>query len=159
MAKILRTLISRLSRQVMSRMSALRRDLQVPINISIEPSKTIGSLLCKTERLSISGETRDLSETGIAFYVDSIRLREHYLVGENRTLNARLDLPNGTIRMQIVGQRYEQVDMHSSHSKYIIGASIVKIDALDKEVYEEFLRLGNNAVKNKAPRFQAEIGG
>lgn len=154
MANMLRKLISRLNGQVMSRMSAARRDLEVPINISIELERKTGSLLGNIEKLAIGGETKDLSETGIAFYVDSIRLREHYLVGQNRILNARLDLPNGSVRMQIIGQRYEQIDMHSSHSKYLIGASIVEMNALDKEVYGEFLRLGKNAFKNKAPNFQ-----
>lgn len=154
MAKILRKLISRLNGQVMSRMSAMRRDLQVPINVAIELERKAGSPTGNLEKLSIGGETKDLSETGVAFYVDSIRLREHYLVGQNRILNARLDLPSGSVRMKIIGQRYEQIDMHSSHSKYLIGASIAEMNALDREVYEEFLRLGKNAFKNKAPKFQ-----
>lgn len=158
MAKILRKLISRLNGQVMSRMSAERRDLQVPINVSIEPNKNTGSLVRRTEGLSIGGETKDLSETGLAFFVDAIRLREHYLVGEDRVLVVKLDLPNGTIKLKAMGKRYEQVDVHSTHSRYLIGAAIVEMDAVDREVYTEFLRLGNKAFKQNAPSFQTNIG-
>lgn len=150
---MIRALISKLNGQVMSRLSAQRRDLQVPVNVSISTSITSG----KNESLSIGGETKDLSETGIAFFVDSIRLREHYLVGGDRVLNVKMDLPNGTVRMQIVGLRYEQIDMHTSNAKYLIGAKIVEMEALDREVYQEFLRLGNKALKGKMPRFQTGI--
>lgn len=156
---MIRALISKFNRQVVSRLSASRCDLKVPINVSIQFERKTGSLLDKIEALSIGGETKDMSETGIAFYVDSIRLREHYLVGENRTLNIKLDLPNGTVRMQAVGQRYEQVELHASVSKYLIGATIVKMDALDREVYQEFLRLGNKGFSNKVSGFQTGISG
>lgn len=154
---MIRALISKLNRQVMSRLSASRCDLQVPINVSIDLERKTGSLTGKPETLSIGGETKDLSETGIAFYVDSIRLREHYLVGGERVLNVKMDLPSGAVRMQIVGLRYEQIDMHTSNSKYLIGAKIVAMEEIDREVYKEFLRLGNNAVKGKVPRFQTGI--
>lgn len=156
---MIRAIISKLNKRVMSRLSASRCNLQVPINVSIQFEKKTGSHLDKIEALSIGGETKDLSETGIAFYVDAIRLREHYLVGENRILNVKLDLPNGVARMQIIGLRYEQIELHSSASKYLIGAKIVKMETLDREVYKEFLRIGNSGFKNKLPGFQTEIGG
>jgi hypothetical protein len=158
MAKMIRAIISKLNKQVFSRLGASRCDVQVPINVSIQFDKKTGNLLDKIEALSIGGETKDMSESGICFYVDSIRLREHYLVGENRVLNVKLDLPNGTVRMQVVGQRYEQIDLHLSCAKYLIGATIVKMDDLNREVYKEFLRLGNKGFANKLSGFQAETG-
>ena len=56
----------------------------------------------------IKAETRDLSSSGVAVIVPTIRLREKYLVGEERTIYAELDLPNGKIRVELVGARYEQ---------------------------------------------------
>lgn len=154
---MIRALISRLNGQLFSRLSASRRDLQVPINVSIELERRTGSLVSNSESLSIGGETKDLSDTGIAFYVDSIRLREHYLVGGDRVLSIKMDLPNGTVRMQVVGLRYEQTDHHSSSSKYLIGSKIVKMENPDREAYAEFLRLGNNAANGKIQRFQTGI--
>lgn len=156
---MIRALISKLNKQVMSRLSPSRCDLKVPVNVSIQFERKTGSLLDKIEALSIGGETKDMSETGIAFYVDSIRLREHYLVGENRVLNVKLDLPKCAVRMQVVGLRYERIELHSSNSKYLIGATIVKMETLDREVYKEFLLLGDKTVKGKIPRFQTGISG
>ncbi len=99
------------------------------------------------QHLSISGETKDLSKTGIAFIVSSIRLREYYLVGEQRTLNAELDLPNGKITMQIIGQRYEQVGLHLSETKFLIGATITKISEDARDAYEYFLSHGKKRGK------------
>lgn len=99
------------------------------------------------QHLSISGETKDLSKTGIAFIVSSIRLREYYLVGEQRTLNAELDLPNGKITMQIIGQRYEQVGLHLSETKFLIGATITKISEDARDAYEHFLSHGKKRGK------------
>lgn len=101
------------------------------------------------ENLSIAGETKDVSETGIAFIVSSIRIKETYLVGEGRTLNAELDLPGGKVRMQIIGQRYEQVGEHISTARFLIGAKITKMSEDDRELYSDFLRYGKKYMKQK----------
>lgn len=90
--------------------------------------------------LSIRGETKDLSESGIAFIVSAIRVQEHYLVGDGSTLIAEVDLPNGNIKMKIVGKRYEQVGIHVSTTQYLVGAKIVGMSETDIEVYNEFLK-------------------
>ena len=149
MAKKIREIINGISNRVLGRISPSRRILQVPICVSFVPETNTGRLTVKREVLSIKGETKDLSETGIAFVVDSIRLREYYLVGENRILNAEIELPNGTVRMKILGQRYEQIGEHLSVVKYLIGASIKDMSSLDREAYEEYLRGGGKAKKDK----------
>lgn len=142
----------------MRRMNSSRRDLNVSINVSFEPESNTGRLTIKREILSIRGETKDLSVSGIAFMVDSIRLREHYLVGENRILDAELDLPNGKIKMKLIGQRYEQVGgKHLSVNKYLIGATIKSMTPMDKEIYDEYLRLGNKIKKDKNKILELEV--
>lgn len=99
------------------------------------------------ENLVITGETRDLSRSGIAFIVPAIRIHENYLVGENKTLNAELDLPGGKVQMQIVGMRYEQVGQHVSTARFLVGAKIMKITDDAREAYEYFLRHGGKRTK------------
>ena len=60
---------------------------------------------------------------------------------------SELDLPDGKVRMQIIGQRYEQVGQHISTAKFLVGAKIVKISAEDREAYEHFLRIGKKLKK------------
>jgi len=94
----------------------------------------------------IMGETADLSSSGISFIVSSIRVKEIYLVGEGRLLNAELDLPSGKVSMKIVGERYEQVGEHISTARYMIGASIKEMTRDNREAYADFLQTG---VKNR----------
>jgi hypothetical protein len=156
MAKIIRKLVSILSGRIMNRMSSSRRDLQVPIKVSFMPEHNTGRLTMKREEFSIKGETKDLSATGIAFLVNSIRLREYYLVGENRVLNAEIELPNGKVTMQIIGQRYEQIGEHLSISQYLIGATILNMTPIERDIYDEYLRLGNKVKKDKTKIFELE---
>lgn len=144
---MIRKLISKFNRTFNEKVVSVRKDFHVPVKIWLEPDRQTGKLQMPLENLSISGETKDLSVTGIAFIVSSIRLKEHYLVGEGRTLNAELDLPGGKIRMQVIGQRHEQVGKHISTARFLIGAKITKMSEQDRETYEDFLRYGKKRMK------------
>lgn len=144
---MIRKLISKFNKSLARRVVSARHNYEVPIKLWLEPDRNTGRLQMPVENLSISGETNDLSDSGVAFIVSSVRIRETYLVGEGRILNAELDLPDGKVKMQIVGQRYEQVGEHISTARFLIGAKIVKISADDREIYEHFLRYGNKRKK------------
>lgn len=145
---MIRNLVSRLNKSVTKQIVAQRRELHLPIKISITPDRPTGRLNAAAvpEQFSIRGETKDLSKTGIAFVVSAIRIKEYYLVGENRTLNAEIDLPDGTkIKMNLVGQRYEQINIHDSVSEYLIGAKITQMTETEHEIYAEFLKTGGKS--------------
>ena len=137
---MIREWASKFRKSVSKRVVSRRRDFQVPIKITIEPDRHTGSLRMPESSNSISGETKDLSMTGIAFVVSSIRVQESYLVGEGRLLNAELNLPNGKIQIKLVGQRYKQIGKHVSTTKYLVGAEIVRMSDRDKALYKEFLK-------------------
>ena len=140
---MIRKLIWNFKKSISERAAPRRYNYQIPINISFEASQNTGKKNSATTYLSVRGETKDLSSSGIAFIVPSIRLREYYLVGENRTLDAELTLPDGKIKMQIVGHRYEQLsDEHASTNSYMIGASIIEITDDERKIYEDFLSSG-----------------
>ncbi|CAN5706007.1 hypothetical protein BH18ACI1_BH18ACI1_08340 [soil metagenome] len=151
---MIRKLFRQFNKSLSKRVVPLRYDYEVPINLTFEPGKNAGGFQASLINLYITGETKDLSKSGIAFIVPSIRLKENYLVGENRTLNAELDLPNGKISMKIVGLRYEQIGKHISASKFLIGAKILQMTDENREVYETFLRDGK---KFKSKVFQFGI--
>lgn len=144
---MIRKLISKFNRRLAERMVAERRKHSIPIKVWFEPDKATGKLKLPIEKLLVLGETKDLSSSGIAFIVSSIRIKENYLVGEGRILNAEIDLPTGKVQMQIVGQRYEQVGLHISTARYLIGAKITEISEEDREIYEHFLRHGDKRGK------------
>lgn len=153
---MIRKLIALLNSSVTKQIVAPRREFNVPIKVSITPQLNTGRLNMSHTEYSIRGETKDLSKTGIAFIVPSIRIREYYLVGASRPLNVEVDLPNGKIRMQMVGMRYEQIGIHDSVSDFLVGAKITKMDKADREVFEDFLQLGKMAKKGGVLQLKTE---
>ena len=144
---MIRRLISMFNRSLAERMVAERYKHSVPVKIWFEPDKTTCKLKLPIEKLTVHGETKDLSSSGIGFIVSSIRIKENYLVGEGCTLNAEIDLPTGKVRMKVVGRRYEQIGQDIQTARYLIGAEIVNISEEDREVYEHFLVHGDGHKK------------
>jgi hypothetical protein len=105
----------------------------------------------------IIGETVDISRTGIGFIVPSIRLKEKYLVGQERKLNMEIDLPTGKVCLKAIGCRYEKVGIHISTERFLVGAHILTLTGEDKENYELFLRNGNRRAKPAAASLELGI--
>lgn len=144
---MIRKLISRFNKSITERVVSPRKKYEVPIKIWFEPSKDTGKLTITNESLVMTGETKDMSRSGIGFIVSAIRIRENYLVGQERILNAEMDLPGGKVQMQIIGTRYEQVGQHISTARYLVGARITQMSKEDREAYEYFLRHGDKRKK------------
>lgn len=138
---MLRELVSRFSSTIAERRASVRRRYNVPVKVCFAPEKSLVKGECKDAFLS--GETSDVSETGIGFVVSSIRMKEKYLVGQDRVLNVELDLSGRKVRMQVRGVRYERIGVHLSTERYLVGASIVAVNEEDTATYEHFLRHGH----------------
>lgn len=107
------------------------------------------------EELFLSGETVDISETGIGFVVASIRIKEKYLVGQDRVLNVELELAGKRIQMRVIGRRYERVGIHASTERYLVGAEITEMSPEDRQKYDYFLRNGQKLMKTTGiPAFE-----
>jgi hypothetical protein len=144
---MIRKLVSKLNKSITERVVSPRKKYEVPIKIWFEPDKSTGRLKSPVENLVITGETKDMSRSGIGFIVGAIRIHENYLVGGGRVLNAELDLPSGKIQMQIVGMRYEEIGQHISTARFLVGAKITQMSDENREDYEYFLRHGNKRKK------------
>lgn len=141
--------VRQINESVRNYLSPTRQDFSFPMTVSIEPDGKTGSLrkretgrlVAKEEAQKFNGETKDFSTNGIAFIVPFIRLGGNYLVGEGKTLNVMVTLPNGNVAMQVIGQRYEQVGQHTSVPRYLVGAKIVTMNSRDRSIYEDYLQL------------------
>lgn len=87
----------------------------------------------------MDGHTFDLSAHGVAFIVPAITLGEHHLVGENRSLKVKLELPSGPVEMQVLPVRYERLDEHKSETGYLIAVKIVGVSEEDRAKYAEYV--------------------
>lgn len=151
---MLRNLIAKFNKSMVERVVSARHKRAVPIRLSFAPSGKTDELTTAPNFLFITGETNDLSRSGIAFTVAAIRIKENYLVGEGRLLTAELDLPNGKISMKVVGQRYERVGEHISTARYLVGASIEQMTDENRGAYEDFLRLSDKNTNTGRLRFR-----
>jgi hypothetical protein len=139
---MIRELVTKLSSVFERNSHNLRKKCDAPVRISFEPVKTTGNLHITMDGLSISGEAVDLSKTGIGFIVSSIRVKEFYLVGQERKLIVEVDLPAGKIKFKAIGRRYNKFGQHLSNEKYFVGAEIVDIQGRDKQLLDEYIRFG-----------------
>jgi hypothetical protein len=154
---MIRELITKFNRSWSEKMVAARRRHTAPIKIWFDPDVNTERARELARNAFVSGETVDISRTGIAFLVPAIRIKEKYLAGHGRDLNVEIDLPNGKVYLRVIGRRYERVGMHSSTERFLIGAHIDSLEGHDREMYETFLRNGNRRAPKAAAR-SLELG-
>lgn len=154
---MLRKLISRFNSSLSESMVSARRKHTAPVKIWFEPEINSERAREISRAACLYGETFDISRTGIAFIVPSIRVKEKYLVGHQLTLNIELDLPSGRVNMKVLGKRYEKVGDEIATEKFLVGAHIMSLDGQDKDNYETFLKRGNRAVRRPAGSLELGI--
>ncbi len=154
---MIRALVTRLTGLIAERSHSPRKKYAAPVKISFERDASRAIHTSTADGVFMSGQTVDMSKTGIGFMVSAIRIKEHYLVGQDRVLNVEIDLPREKVHMQVVGRRYERDAIHESTERYVVGAEIVSISDEDREIYEHFLRFG--AKRRRAPSPGLEMGG
>ena len=153
---MIRELITRFNRSLSERMVSARRRHTAPLKVWFDADVNSERAQELARSACILGETVDISRSGIGFLVPSIRLKEKYLVGQDRNLNIEIDLPTGKVHMRAIGRLYEKVGIHISTERFLVGAEIRNLDGPDKENYETFLKNGNRRLKT-APR-ELELG-
>lgn len=155
---MLRELASRFSVSWIQRRASVRKNFQVPVKVCFAPEKNPHNITTSCEELFLSGETVDLSESGIAFVVSTIRIKERYLVGQERILHVEMDVAGKKIQMRVLGKRYERVGIHASTEQYLVGAAITEMSDDDRTKYEYFLRNGKKLLKTAGvPAFEMGI--
>lgn len=144
---MIRELITKFNRSLSERMVSSRRRHTAPMKVWFDSDTNTERSRDAARAACILGETVDISRTGIGFLVPSIRVKEKYLVGHERSLNVEIDLPTGKVYMRVMGRRYEKVGVHISTERFLVGAHILSLSGADKENYETFLRNGNRGAK------------
>ena len=70
--------------------------------------------------------------------VPAIRIGERYLVGEDRRLHLKLELPTGPVEMNITPVRYESLE-EETQAGYLIGARIEDMNPADRAKFAEYI--------------------
>jgi hypothetical protein len=130
MAEFTRTIVSRLRQFVGDRRHSKRQRARLNLSLSlISVTKSLNG----ARRINwMDGHTMDLSSNGMALVVPRITLGEHHLVGENRALNVKLQLPGGPVEMQVTPVRYERLEEDDGETGYLIAVKIVRMSDDDR---------------------------
>ncbi len=154
---MLRKLVNKLNRKLTNSMVPSRRRYAASIKVWFDPDTSSEQARERARSSFIIGETVDISRTGVAFLVPSIRINEKYLVGHERPLNVEIDLPTGRVEIRLIGKRYEKVGVHVSTERFLVGAQIVDLRGPDKDAYELFLRKGNRSSRTSTASLELGI--
>jgi len=137
MAEFARTIVSRLRQYVGDRRVSKRQSARLELSLSLASSS---KSLNGTRRVeSMAGHTVDLSANGIALVVPKITLGDHHLVGENRGINLKVQLPDGPVEMQTAPVRYERLEEQTFETGYLIAVKITRMSAEDRLRYSEYV--------------------
>jgi hypothetical protein len=137
MAEYTRSIVSRLRQYLGDRRHSKRQNVR--LNFSLSLASATKSLNGTRRIISMDGHTVDLSANGLALVVPKITLGEHHLVGENRSLNVRLQLPDGPVELQAAPVRYERLEEHRNETGYLIAVKIVRMPDGDRARFSEYV--------------------
>lgn len=132
------------------------RKVSLPITISVQPKKgeaiwnlETGKLVTSQSVPILKTTTQKIGKDTISFVVPHIRFNDANLAGEGRVLNIEIELPNGKVKLEAMGEHYERIGKRTSLAQYVIVAKIVYINPLEEEVYKSYLRRGEKTVEEK----------
>jgi hypothetical protein len=139
MPELIRSIAGRLreyvgNRRVAPRYAA-RLEVDLAINVTLPGAKTDGP------PLKLSGYTRDVSASGLALVVPSIRVGGQYVTGENRRLRVVLKLPTGPVEALATPVRYSPLDEDSDgvDKGYLVGVQIISMSDEDRARFSAYL--------------------
>jgi len=136
MPELARSIVSRLRQLVGDRRHSKRLKVRLPFSLSLA---SLTRNLNGTKRVnSVEGHTLDLSPNGLALVVPAITLGEHHLVGENRSLSIKLELPGGPVEMQVMPVRYQSLDEHETETGYLIATRIISMSDEDRAKFVDY---------------------
>src|SRR5215210_3081208 len=101
MPELLRSIIAQLRSMAGNRRRARRYRVRLAASISLLDIKRSAESAVARRPPQIEGFTRDLSATGMALIVPTIRAGEHYLTGAGRRLLVTLEHPPGPIILHV----------------------------------------------------------
>lgn len=134
MIQLIRSLEANVRKFVRSVRQSPRHGPRLPFTLTMLDQRTGHTT---RHAIKLNGQTRNISETGLALIVPAIRNGDHHLAARNRRLLIVLELPTGTIRLQAAPVRYERF---RSGTGYLVGARIVSMSDGDKSRFLKYLQ-------------------
>jgi hypothetical protein len=140
MPEIVRSIIGRFCRIIGNH--ARRHELRLPLTLSLQDCRTHRAYAStRTSRAAtISGHTRNISDTGLSLILPSVHFGNRYLMDGELTLKIELEFPAGPINFQVAPVRYEALDENQVECGYLVGLRITKIADTERQRLAAYLR-------------------
>jgi hypothetical protein len=141
MPEFMRSIINRLREHVGNRRAAPRyvAHLEVGLVLNIALGGSGKRMGADASTLRLAGYTRDISRSGLALIVPTIRIGGQYLTSQQRTLEITLKLPTGIVQLQGTPVRYSPLEDEGADTGYIIGLLITEMNDGDRARYNAYL--------------------
>ena len=137
MSELARTIVGRLREYIGNRRHARRVRVRLPFSLSLLDLSVSRNGSRRPQ--SIEGHTHDISANGLALIVPAIRIGEHYLAGESRRLQIRLELPGGPVEIDASPAHYDTWEEQSAGTEYRISVRISHMSEADRAHYNEYV--------------------
>jgi PilZ domain len=141
MPELVRSIIGRFREIIGSHNHARRHNVRLPLTIYLHDRKVKRARV--SGPLSISGYTRNISDTGLALVVSSMHCGNRYLTDAELTLRIQVELPDGAVSFVVAPVRYEMLEENQLEWGYLVGMRIVEIDDTERERLTHYLRQGH----------------
>jgi len=132
-----RRMAAQLRRFVGNRRMARRVTARLNFTLTLEDPRLNGNGFRRLPPLK--GHTTDISTTGLALIVPTIRIGEHYLAGIDKRLFVRLELEDQTVDLKLVPVLYESLEDNPKEQGYLIGARIESMSAPDRATFTKYV--------------------
>ena len=141
MPELIRSIVSRLRTFVGNRRRAprYRTHLEAGLALTVSVPGARARVAHAGEPLKLAGYTRDISATGLAIIVPSIRIGGNYITGENRTLQILLKLPGGVVKIYGTPVRYSPLDEDATDTGYLVGVHIERMSDEDRAHFDAYI--------------------
>ena len=126
------SLLARLRRFVGNRRISPRLPVEVNAHLVV---------LLPEVKISIEGQTRDLSRTGLALMLPETSLYPEHIRLEDCKIEVEMTLPTGRIELEAIPVRHRRVDLEDSGKALFIGAYIVRIGDIDRARLTGYLEI------------------
>ena len=142
MPELIRVIANRLREFMGNRRRApryqIRLEAEMTLSASLPGAKT--SAERSSRQLKLAGYTRDISETGMAIIVPTIRIGGQYFTDSNRKLQIVLTLPTGLVELHGRPVRYAPLEEGAADTGYLIGVRIESMSDDNRARFKDYIQ-------------------
>jgi hypothetical protein len=140
MPELIRSIAARFREYLGNRRRAPR--FRVRLSVSVSPVQAARPSRASAARDALYGYTRDISATGLALILPTIRINNIYLTGEDRTLEIMVEHESEPIVIYGVPTRYEKLEEEGDGADkgYLIGVKITEMSDEDRTRFSGLLK-------------------